>query len=698
MTTFLLRLTAMLLLFVGSQFPTEAIAAEPAKPNGTAKPSGKGTSIDLGEKESDARLQAEGKDWRLQKAVVVDKSRPRVLLVGDSILNGYLAGVTKELDGTAYVDAWVTPANQNKGLPRVIGEVLTHGPYDVIHFNLGLHGWQPGRIPEGQFEPLTTLMVRAIRQHAPKAKLIWASTTPVTKRGEPGKFDDEVNPIIVEHNRMAANVMAAENVPINDLYGLMLKHLDLAAGDRFHWKPEAKVLQAKQVAKAVRTELGLERLDEQLTRPQLSAAVSTSMFHPVPVGQFGDGEVVCFVGDSITRGGWYHSFLRLFYLTRYPERKITTFNCGHSGDVAAGVLRRLPWDVLEHKPTTVYLMLGMNDAPAKGPLDSALKNYFKLVDAIQAAKCRVVLVGPSIYEEQGEIEKEANVGKNDALARFTKELERLSREKELAFVPIHERMNGLNLREQRLDPKFTLVSSDRVHPGEVGHFVMAETILSYQGIERDVARIVIDVASKRITQTRCAVTESSIESNAIAFTCVEQALPFVPTEKSRPALELSNFHKIWNREVLQVSGLADGKYALTIDDAEVGEYDAAVLAEGINLAANDKTPQYQRSAEITKLNARRHDIESVAVRGVSFIRYSVLDKAGIDPSDKAAVDAKLKAELAAGKEGFGRTMIERYLEQWGPNYEKNLKLMAELDAKIDELRKPVPRKWKLVRK
>src|SRR5262249_39466204 len=155
-----------------------------------------------------------------------------------------------------YVDAWVTPTNQgNKALPKVIGEVLAHGPYDVIHFNLGLHGWQPGRIPAGQFEPLTTAMVRAFREHAPQAKLLWASTTPVTKAKEPGPLDAEVNPIIVEHNRMAAGVMAAEQVPINDLYGLMLKHLDLAAGDRFHWKPEAKKLQAKQVADAVRRAL-----------------------------------------------------------------------------------------------------------------------------------------------------------------------------------------------------------------------------------------------------------------------------------------------------------------------------------------------------------------------------------------------------------------------------------------------------------
>lgn len=200
-------------------------------------------------KETDARLHADGPGWRLQKAKVEDPSRPRVLLMGDSILNGYLPAVTKALDGKAYVEAWVTPTSQgDKSLPRQIKEVLAHGPYDIIHFNLGLHGWQKGRIPEGQFEPLTRAMVQAFRENAPKAKLIWASTTPATKQNTPGELDAEINPTIMEHNAMAAKVMKEEGVPVNDLGGLMMKHLDLARGDRFHWKPEGTAMLAKQVS------------------------------------------------------------------------------------------------------------------------------------------------------------------------------------------------------------------------------------------------------------------------------------------------------------------------------------------------------------------------------------------------------------------------------------------------------------------
>lgn len=203
-------------------------------------------------KETDPRLHADGAGWRLQKALVTDKSRPRVLMIGDSILNGYLPGVTRALEGKAYVDAWVTPTSQgDKSLPRQIGEVLAQGPYDVIHFNLGLHGWPKGRIPEGQFEPLTQAMVQAFKKNAPKATLIWASTTPVTRQDHPGELEPEINPIIVEHNAMAATVMKKEGVPVEDLNALMMQHLDLARGDRFHWKPEGTSLLVKKVSETL---------------------------------------------------------------------------------------------------------------------------------------------------------------------------------------------------------------------------------------------------------------------------------------------------------------------------------------------------------------------------------------------------------------------------------------------------------------
>jgi len=203
-------------------------------------------------KEADARLQADGSGWRLQKAQVTDAKRPRVLLVGDSILNGYVAGVTRALEGKAYVDAWVNPYHQASArLHTMVAEVLAQGPYDVIHFNMGLHGWQAGRIPEGEFDHHTEVLVDVLRKEAPKARIIWASTTPVTVKGKPGELDAEIDSVIVEHNRIAANVMREKDVPVNDLYLLLVDQLALARGDQFHWTGPAYKMLGEAVAAEV---------------------------------------------------------------------------------------------------------------------------------------------------------------------------------------------------------------------------------------------------------------------------------------------------------------------------------------------------------------------------------------------------------------------------------------------------------------
>lgn len=211
--------------------------------------------------EKDPRVQSDGKPWGINKAMVSDPTLPRVLLIGDSILNGYANTVIKRLAGKAYVDYWVTPACQSEGFNKMLAMVLKNGPYDVIHINLGLHGFQRDRvvkgmaekqprIPDGQFEPLTKSFVEVMRKVNPQGKIIWASTTPISLRDKPTELDPQSNPIIVEHNRMAAKVMAEMNVPVNDLYTLSVKRLDLKQND-FHWKDGAKKLQGDAVADCV---------------------------------------------------------------------------------------------------------------------------------------------------------------------------------------------------------------------------------------------------------------------------------------------------------------------------------------------------------------------------------------------------------------------------------------------------------------
>ena len=199
--------------------------------------------------EGASRTVAHGKGWRLDKAVISDSTRPRILLIGDSILHNYFPAVDEALQGKAYLDAWFQGYCQaSEELDRMIAEVLAQGPYDIIHINMGLHGIKDGHIPPDQFIPLTRKLVENLRRGAPHAQIIWASTTPVAPHESNGELDKASNETVQKHNRLAAQVMTLLNVPIDDLYAVASDHLDLQKPDGIHWGKEGGVVLGQAVA------------------------------------------------------------------------------------------------------------------------------------------------------------------------------------------------------------------------------------------------------------------------------------------------------------------------------------------------------------------------------------------------------------------------------------------------------------------
>ena len=209
-----------------------------------------------GQEVADIGLETNGDAWQFY-AAPKDPSLPRVLLIGDSIVNGYRGTVCAELAGVACVDTWLTPLNlKSEKLQDDLRRVLAQGPYAVVHFNIGLHGWTPGRIAPEEYEPLLRAYVDVLKECGGKAALIWGSTTPITVREHPEELDPEHNPTITERNGIAARVMKDAGIEVDDLYGLMSDKLRLGKGDKFHWQAEGQKMQGKQVADFVRNALG----------------------------------------------------------------------------------------------------------------------------------------------------------------------------------------------------------------------------------------------------------------------------------------------------------------------------------------------------------------------------------------------------------------------------------------------------------
>jgi hypothetical protein len=209
-------------------------------------------AADAEPRETDKALPPVGGKWSFEPATNPNPSLPRVLLIGDSICIGYKANVIAALAGKANVDVWPHPMFQSEKLNQALVKTLQHDPYDVVHVNLGLHGVAEGRIKPGTYEPLTRQFIQIIRDAMPKVKIIWANTTQFTLKGKPTELDPVKHPTVLEHNRMAAKLMAELNIPVNDFYGLLIDKLELGRGDTVHWTPPAyKILGDKATASIV---------------------------------------------------------------------------------------------------------------------------------------------------------------------------------------------------------------------------------------------------------------------------------------------------------------------------------------------------------------------------------------------------------------------------------------------------------------
>ncbi|MGC9354599.1 MAG: DUF5703 domain-containing protein, partial [Mariniphaga sp.] len=200
-------------------------------------------------------LHSEGGPWKFYPAQEKKDRLKNVLLIGGSVMNGFRQFVIDSLKKSVNVDCWLTPKHLNsEHLFADLQKVLSSKHYDVIQFNIGLHGWPEGRIEDNEYVPLLDKYVQTIIKNANGANLIWASITPVTDQDK-AELNNEINPTMTQRNEWAVGVMKKYNIAVNDLYGLVADKLHFARLDRFHWKPEGYQLMANQSIKYIVQEI-----------------------------------------------------------------------------------------------------------------------------------------------------------------------------------------------------------------------------------------------------------------------------------------------------------------------------------------------------------------------------------------------------------------------------------------------------------
>ncbi|MFT4156033.1 SGNH/GDSL hydrolase family protein [Parafilimonas sp.] len=429
---------------------------------------------------------------------------------------------------------------------------------------------------------------------------------------------------------------------------------------------------------------------------------------------FVNGDRVVFAGNSITEAGFYETYIWLYYITHFPERKITVFNGGTGGDVVRQIYLRMDSDLLAKKPTVLSVSFGMNDSRyfeywmhkdktdsvRKDAIDTSYKWFEKMRDKVNAYPgIKKIMMASSPYDETVKNGKDPFWGKfktMEGIVAFQKEA---AIKNNWPYVDLFYPMTGINLKGQQTDTAFTITGPDRIHPGNAGHLVMAYLFLKAQGLaSKPIADVLIDAGNRKVVHAdNATISVVNKITKGISFKYLAKSLPFpidsmarvfLNPQKQYEALNVIPFIKEFDEELLTVKSLdANKNYNLKMDGAVIKTFTGAELNNGVNLAVLSNTPQYRQAKQIMELQLKRKDLED-KIRAYYWINYDYLYNKGWFLQDSQAITDSIMAE--AKKNPFINGKKDAYME----THEKSQRaaIQEQMDDMTDEmyrLAKPV---------
>ena len=432
-----------------------------------------------------------------------------------------------------------------------------------------------------------------------------------------------------------------------------------------------------------------------------------------------DGDTVVFFGDSITHGGIYHAYLTDFYRTRYPEASVRFVNSGIGGDNAEAAFRRIPEDIVEYAPTHVAFHFGMNDIgrhlyKAESSAASLMareeaqvcyrRNLAKLVAEVRrvAPQAKLMYLTPTHYDDTAVItnapkswrgwQSVNQVGCNVGLSLMAGYVLSAAKADGADSLDWFSSMSNFIAKRRRTEPSFMTTAIDRVHPGPLGHSLMAWEFLKHQGVDPVVSEVSVDAKGGQVTSLANATVDAvtRLGNGGVSFDLLAKAIPFPVPQEALAVVAEFNVEKILNRETVTVTGLNPGRYALKIDGEIVGEYTEAEFAKGVWLGFNAKTPQYRQAQDVFKRVEELRQEERV-LRNHHSARWFYSGRA---PVDDVKAFAEWFEKNEPHKSGGFQKFVPGYLEYWPRHAEIRANLWADQQA-VREIAKPVKRHYEV---
>jgi lysophospholipase L1-like esterase len=377
----------------------------------------------------------------------------------------------------------------------------------------------------------------------------------------------------------------------------------------------------------------------------LAAASFLTLTSPMHAGgpqlTLKENDVWVMAGDSITAQRQHTNYIEAWYRTRFPNMNLRFRNSGIGGNTTGSVLARFDYDVAAWKPTIVSIELAMNDVNAGDDPAKYIKGMSELIAKIRAIPAQPVLISSSPVDDGSKM----GAWKSDRCRRidpYTVALKKLAAEEKVVVVdqyhalldlwgdnrakgeadatlkgtwppkptpapvvdptkPADPKAKPAAPKPAPIPPSLLPLGGDPVHPGPVGQYTMAAAILAGLGAEGEVSSATLKADGTVVSAKHCKITDATAKDGKLSFTRLDESSPWPILPAAKTAVQLLPSALDLSRYMLQVNGLAPGKYRVSINGKPAATLDAAELAAGWNITSAFDGAIAERSTKILAL-------------------------------------------------------------------------------------------------
>lgn len=329
-----------------------------------------------------------------------------------------------------------------------------------------------------------------------------------------------------------------------------------------------------------------------------------------PLFALHDGDTVVFYGDSITEQLAYGRDIEAFVDTRLPRMHVKFINSGWGGDMVWGggggsIELRLKRDVINYKPSVVTVFLGMNDGGYAPYSETRFQAYAvgltHIVDELTRAlpHARLFLLTPSFFDDNAKARPPLPATPdgygynnpapdyNQTLLRYGAFVKKLGAQHHIPVVDVNAPMAATVAAGRKTDPKYA-ISGDGVHPGELGHLIIAAAVLT---------------AWHAPLMPAVALTPGTAKAKIYPL-----PWPLHPEGQAGLALVPQAARLCaWNAFLPGFNGNAQQPYHLLMDGQTIGTFTGEQLLQGIDLTQYPTLPQNQQAQRVLTLVRQRAD-------------------------------------------------------------------------------------------